>query len=103
MLLRTNAPQDECFSGRLPLRAIASQDECFSRRILITIHINEETADKQSMIIHGGSSAVSLSLYGNEDCCPAMREAVLVSSIYANSEPQPNAKYSCAASVAIAR
>ncbi|MGO5313609.1 hypothetical protein ACTQ1O_04245 [Bilifractor sp. LCP21S3_A7] len=40
---------------------------------------------------------------GHEDCCPAMREAVLVSSIYANSEPQPNAKYSCAASVAIAR
>ena len=44
-----------------------------------------------------------LYLYGNEDCCPAMREAALVSSIYANSEPQPNAKYSCAASVAIAR
>ena len=103
MLLRTNASQDDCLSGRLPLRTIASQDECFSRRILITIHINEETADKQSMIIHGGSSAVSFYLYGNEDCCPAMREAALVSSIYANSEPQPNAKYSCAASVAIAR
>ena len=64
MLLRTIASQGDCLSGRLPLRTIASQDECFSRRILITIHINEETADKQSMIIHGGSSAVSLYLYG---------------------------------------
>ena len=27
----------------------------------------------------------------------------LLTLIYANSEPQPNAKYSCAASVAIAR
>ena len=62
MLLRMNASQDDCLSGRLPLRTIASQDECFSRRILITIHINEVTADKQSMIIHGDSSAVSFCL-----------------------------------------
>ena len=30
-------------------------------------------------------------------------ECMLSSLFYANSEPQPNAKYSCAASVAIAR
>ena len=35
--------------------------------------------------------------------CMSVSNRVLVFFIYANSEPQPNAKYSCAASVAIAR